>query len=85
MYTVLEGKKVKRLDYTLFSLGKLLKDTIYKRMIDLVRRRTRRNGLHGCHRQDMDLEVIQEDKNIFCFFCLFQPKEIQSCDTFCIV
>lgn len=64
-YVYLKGKKVKRLDYTLFSLGKLVKDTVYKRMIDLVRNRTRRNGLHERHRQGMELEVIQEDKKVF--------------------
>lgn len=64
-YVYLKGKKVKRLDYTLFCLSKLVKDTVYKRMLDLVRSRTRRNGLHERHRQSMNLTVNQEDKNVF--------------------
>ena len=64
-HVYLNGKKVKRLDFTLFALAKLVKDTVYKRMIDLVRSRTRRNGLHERHRQGVDLEVIQEEENVF--------------------
>lgn len=65
-YVYMNGKKVKRLDHTLSVLNKLVKDKLFKRMVDLMRNRS------GCsrklcekHREGMKLEVSQEDHGVF--------------------
>lgn len=47
---------------------------VYKRIIDLLRSKTRRNGLYECYRQRMNLEVIQEEKKYFLFLVPLSTK-----------
>lgn len=60
-YVYMNGKKVKRLDYTLYVLGKLVNDVTYKRMIDLMKNRTRRHELNERHRDSKNLDVVEDD------------------------
>lgn len=64
-YVYLNGKKVKRLNHTLAALNKLVKDKLFKRMVDLMRNRTGNPKLSEKHREGMNLKVIQEDHGLF--------------------
>lgn len=65
-YVYLKGKKVKRLDNTLLALETLVKDKLFKRMVDLMKNRmTSPLPVSERHKKGISLEVIQEDHGLF--------------------
>lgn len=63
-YVYLKGKKVKRLDYTILALNKMVKEKLFKRMVDLMKKRTGK-PFRERHEKGMKLEVTQEDHGLF--------------------
>lgn len=88
-YVYFHGKKVKRLDYAILSLEKMINDKLYSRMIDLLKNRTvRRNNPHFAerHRQGNDLEVIQKDQGVFLVSSasyVNKVYDVKTCDLAC--
>ena len=64
-YVFLDGKKVKRLDDTLYAIRKMVKVLLHRRLIDLTRKRFATPDMLKKHMIGKELEVIQVEQGCY--------------------